>query len=298
MSDVALDYPLGRPIAPSITVRRRRPLPAGATPRVQTGESVSALQPIAEVATPQGRAPVLAGIDGHVIAVTPGKGIFLEGVATLLQGLVGLGESAAGPLAFLPPGESPAVALIPRGSILVYPQRAPLTLLQRAVAHGAAGIIAASASALELEAFARADISAILEWRIPLPTPGPLVVMLTEGLGDAAMQMDMLSVLRRHEGEMALINGISHPRQNVRPEALISRHDTAMGEYVPPPVLLRTGAIVRVVAGARRGARGIIRHIPAHAAVDATGLRTRCAALELDTGERVSLPLHLLDIIG
>ena len=193
---------------------------------------------------------------------------------------------------------SPAVALIPRGSILVYPQRAPLTLLQRAVAHGAAGVIAASASALELEAFARADISAILEWRIPLPAPGPLVVMLTEGLGDAAMQMDMLSVLRRHEGEMALINGISHPRQNVRPEALISRPDTAMGEFVPPPVLLRTGAIVRIAAGVRRGARGIIRHIPAHAAVDATGLRTRCAALELDTGERVSLPLHLLDIIG
>lgn len=298
MSDVALDYPLGRPIAPSITVRRRRPLPPGAVARVQTGEQVSALQPIAEITTPQGRVPVLAGIDGHVIAITPGKGIFLEGVATLLQGLVGLGESAAGPLAFLPPGESPAVALIPRGSILVYPQRAPLTLLQRAVAHGAAGIIAASASALELEAFARADISAILEWRIPLPTPGPLVVMLTEGLGDAAMQMDMLSILRRHEGEMALMNGISHPRQNVRPEALISRPDTAMGEYVPPPVLLRTGAIVRVAAGARRGSRGIIRHIPAHTAVDATGLRTRCAVLELDTGERVSLPLHLLDITG
>jgi hypothetical protein len=298
MSDVALDYPLGRPIAPSITVRRRRPLPPGAVARVQTGESVSALQPIAEVTTPQGRVPVLAGIDGHVIAITPGKGIFLEGVATLLQGLVGLGESAAGPLAFLPPGESPAVALIPRGSILVYPQRAPLTLLQRAVAHGAAGIIAASASALELEAFARADISAILEWRIPLPTPGPLVVMLTEGLGDAAMQMDMLSILRRHEGEMALINGISHPRQNVRPEALISRPNTAMGEYVPPPVLLRTGAIVRVAAGARRGSRGIIRHIPTHTAVDAAGLRTRCATLELDTGERVSLPLHLLDVIG
>jgi hypothetical protein len=32
--------------------------------------------------------------------------------------------------------------------------------------------------------------------------------------------------------------------------------------------------------------------------VDAAGLRTRCASVELDTGERVTLPLHLLDIIG
>lgn len=298
MSNLALDYPLGRPIAPAITVRRRRPLPPGAVARVQTGDGVSALQPIAEIATPNGRFPVMAGIDGRVIAVTPGKGIFLEGVATLLQGLIGLGESVAGPLAFLPQGESPAVALIPRGAILVYPQRVPLTLLQRAVAHGAAGVIAASASALELEAFARTDISAILERRVPLPVPGPLVVILTEGLGDAAMQTDMLMLLRRREGEMALITGISHPRQNVRPEVLLSRPDTTMGEYVPPPVLLRPGTIVRVAAGARRGMRGMIRHIPVHTAIDAAGLRTRGATVELDTGERVSLPMHLLDIIG
>jgi hypothetical protein len=32
--------------------------------------------------------------------------------------------------------------------------------------------------------------------------------------------------------------------------------------------------------------------------VDAAGLHTRYATLELDTGERASLPLHLLDIIG
>ena len=298
MSNVALDYPLGRPVAPAITVRRRRSLPPGAVMRVQTGDGVNALQPIAEIATQNGRAPVLAGIDGRVIAVTPGRGIILEGVATLLQGMVGLGESAAGPLAFLPQGESPAVALIPRGAILVHPQRVPLTLLQRAMAHGAVGVIAASASALELESFARADISAFLEQRIPMPVPGPLVVILTEGLGDAAMQMDMLALLRRREGEMALINGTSHPRQNVRPEVLLSRPDLAMGEYVPPPVLLRVGAIVRVAAGARRGMRGMIRHIPTHVAVDAAGLRTRYAVIDLDTGERVSLPLHLLDIIS
>ncbi|HET8907988.1 MAG TPA: hypothetical protein VFN11_13585 [Ktedonobacterales bacterium] len=298
MSNVALDYPLGRPIAPAITVRRRRPLPPGAVARVQAGNGVNALQPIAEITTQHGRAPVLAGIDGRVVAVTPGVGIFLEGVATLLQGMIGIGESAAGPLAFLPQGESPAVALIPRGAILVYPQPVPLTLLQRAAAHGAVGVIAASASALELESFARADISAVLEWRIPLPVPGPLVVILTEGLGNAAMQADMLALLRRREGEMALINGVSHPRQNMRPEVLLSGADTSLGEYVPQPVLLRRGALVRVAAGTHRGSRGMIRHIPAHSAIDAAGLRTRCAIIDLENGERVSLPLHLLDVVG
>lgn len=298
MSNIALDYPLGRPIAPAITVRRRRPFPSGAVARVQSGSTVSALQPIAEINTPNGRFPVLAGIDARVVSVTPGNGIFLEGTATLLQGMLGLGESAAGPLAFLPPGESPAVALIPRGALLVYPQRVPLTLLQRAVAHGAAGVIAASASALELEAFARADISAAFERRVPLPIPSPLVVILTEGLGDAAMQIEMLTLLRRHEGEMALINGTTQPRANVRPEVLLSGADASQGEFVPPPVLLRPGALVRVAAGARRGSRGMIRHIPAHMAIDAAGLRTRCAIVEMETGERISLPLHLLDVIG
>lgn len=298
MSNMALDYPLGRPIAPAITVRRRRPFPPGAVARVQAGMGVSALQPIAEIATPNGRFPVLAGIDGRVIAVTPGSGIFIEGVATLLQGIMGVGESAAGPLAFLPQGESPAVALIPRGVLLVYPQRVPLTLLQRAMAHGAAGVIAASASALELEAFARTDISAAFERRIPLPVASPLVVILTEGLGDAAMQVEMLTLLRRHEGEMALINGTTQPRQNVRPEVLLTGADMSRGEFVPPPVLLRPGSLVRVVAGSQRGSRGMIRHIPAHAAIDAAGLRTRCAIIEMETGERLSLPMYLLDVIG
>ena len=66
-------------------------------------------------------------------------------------------------------------------------------MLQRAYASGAAGVIAASASALELEAFARADLTALLDGFVPLSAQPPLTVLLTEGLGDCATRAAILA---------------------------------------------------------------------------------------------------------
>src|SRR5260221_12510313 len=151
MTTYALDFPLGRPLIPAAAVRRWRRLRPGSRPLVGPGQPVGPDQPIAEL--PDG-APVIAGLGGRVVEVSPAGGIQLEGVAAVLTGLIGLGGSVAGPLTFLPPGESAAVLPIPAGSIIVHPQRVSLTLLQRAAAGGAAGIVAARAPAVELGALA------------------------------------------------------------------------------------------------------------------------------------------------
>src|SRR5262249_3121190 len=150
------------PLISATALRRWRGLPAGARPLVQAGEEVQPDSPIAETSGPQGTTPVLAGLAGRVLEVSPVRGVLIDSVATVLTGMVGLGGGVAGPLAFLG-RESLAVVPIPRGAILIYPQRLPLTLLQRAASGGAAGIIAASVSALELEAFARIDLTAALD---------------------------------------------------------------------------------------------------------------------------------------
>src|SRR4051812_47643984 len=138
-----LTYPLGRPIVATTLVRRLRPLLPGALPQVAMGEQVRPEQPIAEIPAPQGSHSVLlAGLAGRVVEIMPGRHIALEGVATLAQGIVGVGGPVVGPLAMLPRGESLAVVPIPRGAILLFPLQAPLTLLQRAVAGGAIGVIA------------------------------------------------------------------------------------------------------------------------------------------------------------
>src|SRR6185437_3456787 len=112
MSVSALDYPLGRPIISAIAVRRRRLLPPGATPFVSLHEQVSPGQAIAEARSDAGLATALAGLAGRVVDVAPGQSVTIEGAATLINGLLGVGGQVAGPLFFPQHGESLALLQI------------------------------------------------------------------------------------------------------------------------------------------------------------------------------------------
>lgn len=299
MATMNLDFPLGRPIASAVTVSRQRPLVSGAASLVSMGEAVSAEQRIADLPDGSGAfRPLLAGLIGRVIEVTPGRHITIEGAVTVVQGLLGLGRPAAGPLVMLPRGESLAVVPIPAGAIILFPQSVPLVLLQRAIAGGARGIIAGSAAPRELEALARTDLSAVYDGLAPEPSGFPLTVVLTEGLGNWQMSSAVYGVLAQHLGEIVLASGETNPRARVRPEVLLPlpRETPTLG--APLPSVLEPGAQVRVAAGARRGATGEIVHVFPRRQFDVAGILAPCAVVQLDDGMRHTLPLHALDRIG
>jgi hypothetical protein len=294
MTTYALDYPLGRPLIPAAAVRRWRQLPPGSRPAVAPGESVQPEQVIAEPAGSDGL-PVIAGLAGRVVEVSPRAGIQLEGVARVLTGVRGWGGAAAGPLALFPRGESPAVVPIARGAILVYPQRLPLTLLQRAAAGGASGIIAASAAALELEAFARADLTAVLDGLVPGIERFPLTLLLTEGFGDLPMDPGVLQFLTQRAGQTALLVGRTVPRWNLRPELLLSAPPNAHTVRLPADSALVLGAHVRVASGALRGSSGELLHLFAHPQPGPTSASLPSAQVRLGDGRVVVAPLAALD---
>ena len=299
MATVNLDFPLGRPIASAVTVRRQRPLAPGAAPVVSMGETVSAEQRIADLPDGAGAfRPLLAGLIGRVVEVTPGRHITIEGAATVVQGLLGLGRPAAGPLVMLPRGESLAVVPIPAGAIILFPQPVPLMLLQRAIAGGARGIVASSAAPRELEALARTDLSAVYDGLAPEPSGFPLTVVLTEGLGNWQMSNAVYSILAQRLGDIVLVSGATDPRAAVRPEVLLSLPRETPTLTPPLPGRLELGAQVRVAAGARRGAAGEIVHVFPHRQFDAAGILAPCAVVRLDDGATYTLPLHALDRIG
>ncbi|MBF6590312.1 MAG: hypothetical protein IVW57_07245 [Ktedonobacterales bacterium] len=293
----ALAFPLGRPMVPMAIIRRRRDLPADAQIRVRLGERVQADQPIAEASGPAGRFTVIAGLAG-TIADTSASAITIEGAAAIIQGMVGLGGAVAGPIFLIPPGESPALVPIQRGAIIVHPQRLPLTLLQRAATGGAAGIITGSASALELEGFARTDLSALLDGLIPDLSPFPLTVMLTAGLGDLPMQPAMYTLLAQRAGTMALLSGMTQPRHNLRPEVLLAPPPSARPITLPAESALVLGARVRVSAGQYQGAEGEIAYLFTHPQPSETGQPLPTARLRLENGNFCALPLALLDRVG
>src|SRR5690348_8997585 len=297
MSELALQYPLGRPIAQAVAVRRQRHLPPGARVLVAAGDQVQPEQPIAEVGQPGGGTAVLAGLAGVVAEVVPGQHVAIEGVATLAQGVVGIGGAAVGPMVVLPRGESLAVVPIPRGGVILFPQHVPLTLLQRAAAGGAAGIIAASASARELEAFARADLTALLDGPATSAASAAFPVVLTEGLGMRAMDPAMYQALGQRIHDTVMLTGTTQPRRNVRPEVLLSLPlGTHAGRVAD--LALVPGARVLARGGARAGMSGVILHVFLRQQRTAAGTFAAAASVRFDDGSAEIIPLATLDRVG
>jgi hypothetical protein len=299
MSTTALNYPLGRPLVPAMKAVRHRILPAGATPLVSVGDPVRPEQPIADVATAGGnRVAVLAGVGGRVTHIVPGQRITVEGVATVVQGIVGLGAPVVAPLALLPRGEAQAVVPIPRGAIIVHQQQLSLTLLQRAAAGGAVGIIAASATARELEGFARADLSVILDGLTPGMPQFPLTVLLTEGLGLLQMNPAIYAALAQRANSTILLSGATNPRRGIRPEAVLPLPPGTGTLNVPLSSAIEVGARVSISSGQHHGMRGEVVHVFQRQQLAGPQLLTSGAMVKLEDGSTELVPVAALDRIS
>lgn len=280
-----MDFPLGWPVIPAANVRRVRALLGGAAPVVGVGEQVHPEQVVAERPGADGkREPVLAGLAGRVTQVTPGRAIVIEGLATIIQGVLGLGGVATGLLHFLPRAESVAVVPIPRGSVIVFPGQVPLTLLQRAATLGAAGVIAGSASARELEAFTRADLTAALDGMVPELGRLPLTLIFTEGVGSLMMDATIFHLLSQRAGDMALLDGATNPRRNQRPEVLLPLPLGTAAIATPADDTVQVGAGVRITDGHRRGSRGEVIFVFGRPQVVEPGILAPAVRVRLEDG--------------
>lgn len=289
----SMTYPLGQAIVPAMLVRRSRPVPPGATVRVQAGESITAEQPIATL--PTGDA-VLAGVAGRVMQVLPGQ-VVIEGLSRLVHGMLGLGAQVAGPLTLAPRPDDPGFAsAVPRGGILLVPQRLSSVLVQRAVQAGASGVVAGSMSARDLESFARADVTSLLDGAAA-PPPLPLTLFLTDGIGEEAMDARFMGHFSGALGRVVLVSGITRVRPLVRPEVLLPAAEP-LPTGVPLPHTFELGARVHVHAGQQRGAQGEIIALPSGADMIENHLVVRCAYVRVQDGTVLRVPLHALDRVS
>jgi hypothetical protein len=293
-----LDFPLGRRLVPAASIRRQRWLPAGATTGVAMGDQVQPDQTIAEIATGGNRGLIQAGIAGRVTDVILNQRVTIEGTVTIIQGVVGIGGPTTGSLCMLPRGESLAMVSIPRAGVILFPQQLPLVLMQRAASGGAAGIIAGSASAREIEAFSRLDLGALLDGFPLAAPPSPLTIVLTEGLGDAPMSASLYQVLLNRLSSTVYLSGETSILQATRPEVLLSPSISSSVQSLPLDSMLEPGAIVTIWTGERRGARAQVLQVLARQQYNAAGLLVPGAIVRFEDGATAIMPLHILDRIG
>jgi hypothetical protein len=231
-----------------------------------------------------------AGLDGQVVTVTQGRGAVIETFGTLVQGVWGNNQRVISTLRIEPEdgleslyGEDLDIQY--RGSILVTRRPLRMTGLQALEDQNLGGIIAPSMDADLLDA-ARNAKGAIL---------------LTEGFGSFRMTLSIYNLLVNYDNRQATLDAVAPNRwQNRRPEIIInpSARPGPRLTQPNPDLTLQPKMTVRLTRVPNLGVLGTIVNLPKTPVLLENGLRAVCAQVELVTGEKVTVPLANLEVLG
>jgi hypothetical protein len=204
-------------------------------PLVYPGQMVLPDQPVLRLPSvkspgPGSRLPlteiVPSGLLGRVVKITQRGGVVIESRATVMKGTVGFGNPVAGVLTLWSPESNGRLSTpLPPRALLIVPGPISFAFLHQILASGISGVIASSIVARDLEGFLRTDLIQLLEsddTEIVQTHLPPVTLFLTEGLGTYAMPSEVLTVLSRYQGKVALLSGATSARRSIFPELVIS----------------------------------------------------------------------------
>ncbi|MBN2336014.1 hypothetical protein JXL21_10690 [Candidatus Bathyarchaeota archaeon] len=164
-----------------------------------------------------------AHVPGVVAEVIDGEGAVVETRAAVLQGAFGLGGEAEGALILAvdsrdAPLTSNEVKPEHKGKVIVGGSVATLDALRAAAKNGVSGVVVGGVD--------QRDLTEFLGYELGLGVTGGeeigFTLILTEGFGVNPMDDARFSLLRRHEGRVACIDGTTQIRSRIlRPEVLI-----------------------------------------------------------------------------
>lgn len=230
------------------------------------------------------------GVSGTVVDVHEERGVTIESMGALVQGVWGNGKRAIGPLRMEPADGIESVFgdqlnMEFRGAIVVTKRALKAVSLQVAVDQGILGIIAPSMDA------------ALRDSTLALET----AVMLTGGFGDLRLNTAMTGLFEALVGRQATLDAALPDRLDIRrPEVLIgiavraSDRPTAVNTRQP----LTRGSTVRLTRDPFAGATGKVADLPKTPTLLDNGLRVLCAKVELITGEVLFVPVENLELFG
>lgn len=232
-----------------------------------------------------------AGLNGVVVEVRQGRGVVIETIGALLQAVWGNGKRAVGVLHSEPEGGLGAVTSDEidigfRGAVMV--TRSPLTPLSFGIIaeHQFAGVIAPSMEPLIMD----------------LALEAPCAILLTRGFGSTRMSNATWRFLDELDGKQATIDAIQPSPLDVRrPEVIVNVPLPNVGYRPPLPRIndpLEVGSTVRLAVGDHAGFAGEIIDLPNTPVLLDNGLRVRCAQVQLNTGEKLVVPLENLESSG
>jgi hypothetical protein len=249
-----------------------------------------------------------AFLTGTVVEVFPDEGAAIEGEASFIQGIFGIGGEAYGPIrmACRSPEQNlteDAIAPGHRDTIVVGGGRVTAGALSRAVAVGVSAIVTGGIDDQDLRDFLGYDLGVATTGS---ETAG-LTLIITEGFGEIAMAARTFNLLSSRVGCDAAVTGATQIRAGVlRPEIAIPWH--AAGPPGAPALspgmrdepnthVLRVGIPVRIIRDPHFGIIGTVVALPAGPQVLGSGSKARVVEVKLPQGEQVFVPRANIELI-
>lgn len=295
-------------------LRLRKPEQLDSLMLVKVGEAVNARQPLAGKSATRGRrllAPARglvahvgdgriilrempqlldleAGVRGRVVEIQAGRGVVIETIGALVQGVWGNNRRVLATLRLEP---EEGVENITQDSLemqyvgVVVVTRRPLRRASLRVMReqGFSGIIAPTmASRLRDEA---------------LQAEG--AILLTEGFGSARMSNLVYSLLSDFDKRQVTVDALTPTRwDSRRPEVIINLPAEQRPPGINPMLSVQRGLMVRATRAPHAGSTGKVVDLPKSPVLLDNGLRVPCAQVEFISGETAFVPLANLEYYG
>ncbi len=229
-----------------------------------------------------------AGLNGQVIETRPERGVVIETMGALLQGVWGNGKRAISTLRFAPDAglemmQTDELDFDYRGAIIITKQPLTHNSLQTMAEQSFAGVIAPS---LENNLIREAQRA-------------PGAILLTEGIGSMRMSLPVVQFLEGVEGRQATLDASWAEGGSARAELIVNV--PLANERPTPPLLnlsLQLGMIVRVARADGASVFGKVISVPRNPVMLENGLKLPCAQVETVTGERIFAPLSNIEVPG
>lgn len=264
-------------------------------------ESISQHTGQALLREPKIQIQVKAFIDGIISDVIPEEGVVIENKSAYIQGIFGLGNEITGEIVVAVKSssdviESKDITSIYKDKIIVVGSMISLAAIKKAVSEGVKGIITGG---IDDE-----DIKELLGYDIGVAITGHenfgLTIVVTEGFGKIDMAQKTFDLLKKFEGKIASMHGMTQIRAGViRPEIIIpldfKEEDLKSAE--PKMSTLEIGGTIRVIRQPNFGKIGKITALIEELHKVESETRVRILEAELEDGSKVTLPRANVEVI-
>ncbi len=242
-----------------------------------------------------------AYLDGTVVEVEGSEAITVEARGALLQGILGVGGEAHGPLRVMVAGpaeplQEGAIDASCTGQVLVGGALVTLAALRRAAEVGAAAVVVGGIHDADLDEFLGAPLGVAITGQQELG----VTLVLTEGFGEMPMAQRTFDILARRDGWRASVNGTTQIRAGViRPEVVVPEPGaTWEAEEAEQTPGLEVGSEVRLIRAPWFGRLATVVELPEQLERIETEAQVRVLRARLaEGGEVVTVPRANVEVI-